>query len=85
MSLLRFKERSGSRQASQSPPRPISTVPVVAIGAGFGPEAIQGCGGLGLVGIRERAHLANGKLSIDAKPGYGTCIKLALHLPGSAS
>lgn len=54
-------------------------------GAGFDPGAIQGGGGLGLVSLWERAHLANGELSVDGKPDHGTRIKLALHLPGSAS
>jgi signal transduction histidine kinase len=54
-------------------------------GAGFDPGAVQGSGGLGLVSMRERARLANGELSVEAQPGHGTRIKLALHLPGSAS
>jgi PAS domain S-box-containing protein len=54
-------------------------------GAGFDPGAVQGSGGLGLVSMWERARLANGKLSVDATPGHGTRIKLALHLGRSAS
>jgi signal transduction histidine kinase len=49
------------------------------------PDFGMGRGGLGLVSMRERAHLANGELFVDAKPGHGTRIKLALHLPGGIS
>jgi PAS domain S-box-containing protein len=54
-------------------------------GVGFDPETVHGGGGLGLVSMRERARLANGELSVDAKPGHGTRIKLVVHLPGGAS
>jgi PAS domain S-box-containing protein len=52
-------------------------------GVGFDPIAAPK--GLGLASMRERARLANGELSVDAKPGHGTRVKLALHLPESAS
>ena len=48
-------------------------------GIGFDPEAIRGRGGLGLIGMEERARLVNGKLSIASKPGHGT--RLALEVP----
>jgi signal transduction histidine kinase len=85
MSLLTAKKRSGSREVSFQTPRRIGTVPVVAIGTGFDPEAIRGRGGIGLVSMREPTDLVNGELSLDAKPGHGTRIKLALHLLRSAS
>jgi signal transduction histidine kinase len=53
-------------------------------GIGFDPVAVQGVGGLGLISMRERARLANGELSVDAKPGHGTLIKLVLRLPEGA-
>jgi len=54
-------------------------------GVGFDPEAVQGAGGLGLVGMRERARLAHGELSVDAKPGQGTCVRLLVPLPGGSA
>ena len=54
-------------------------------GAGFDPAAVQGGGGIGLVSIREGAHSAHGKSSVDAEPGHRARIKLAFHLPRSAS
>lgn len=54
-------------------------------GAGFDPRAVQGAGGLGLVSMQERARMANGELSVDAKPGHGTRVKLVVRLPGSES
>ena len=45
-------------------------------GAGFDLEAVKGRGGLGFIGMEERARLINGKLSIAAKPGHGTRIAL---------
>ena len=80
-------QRSESRHVrwTQTPPRRTSTFPVIAIGAGFDPEAIQRRGGLGLVCKRERTDLVNDELLLDAKPCHGTRIKLALHLLRSAS
>ena len=45
-------------------------------GAGFDPAAASG--GLGLVGMRERAVLAGGRLSVRAAPGRGTLVELRL-------
>ena len=39
----------------------------------------KGRGGLGFIGMEERARLINGKLSIAAKPGHGT--RIALEVP----
>jgi len=50
-------------------------------GAGFDPKAVKGRGGLGLIGMEERARLVNGKLSIVSKPGRGTRIALEVPLP----
>jgi signal transduction histidine kinase len=51
-------------------------------GVGFDLKAVQGRGGLGLIGMQERARLVNGKLSIRAQPGYGTRIALEVPLHG---
>jgi signal transduction histidine kinase len=37
--------------------------------------------GFGLVGMRERAHLAHGRLAIDTAPGSGTVITLTVPVP----
>jgi len=34
--------------------------------------------GVGLIGMRERAELVGGSLSIDSRPGRGTCVKLTI-------
>lgn len=51
-------------------------------GAGFDQQAVKGRGGLGLIGMEERARLVNGKLSITTQPGRGT--RIALEIPCSA-
>ncbi len=52
-------------------------------GVGFDEEAIEGRGGLGLIGMGERARLVNGKLSIETRPGHGTRIAMEVRLLGS--
>ena len=54
-------------------------------GVGFDPKAVKGRGGLGLIGMEERAHSVNGKLTITAQPGHGTQISLEAPLPVSLS
>jgi NarL family two-component system sensor histidine kinase YdfH len=52
-------------------------------GAGFDPEEeITRAGHYGLLGIRERARLAGGTLTIDSSPGSGTRINLSLPMGG---
>lgn len=50
-------------------------------GIGFRVDAAEGKGGLGLIGMKERARLVNGKLSIQTEPGKGTTIELVVPLP----
>ncbi len=50
-------------------------------GVGFDPAAVKGRGGLGLIGMEERARLVKGKLSITAKPGSGTRVTIEAPLP----
>jgi two-component system CheB/CheR fusion protein len=57
------------------------TLKIADDGAGFDPETVKGRGGLGLVGMQERARLVNGNLSIAARPGHGTRIALVIPLP----
>ncbi len=41
--------------------------------------------GLGLLGMRERAHLLRGELVIESSPGDGTMVKVTLPLSGEAA
>jgi len=52
-------------------------------GVGFSVEAAEGKGGLGLTGMKERARIVNGKLSIQTEPGKGTKIDLVVPLTSS--
>ena len=40
-----------------------------------------GKGGLGMIGMKERARIVNGKLSIQTWPGKGTTVELVVPLP----
>jgi len=53
-------------------------------GSGFDPQSVKGRGGLGLIGMEERASLVDGKLSIAAQPRRGTRIALEIPLPAAA-
>lgn len=48
-------------------------------GVGFVQAGVAGRGGLGLIGMEERARLVNGKLSIATRPGHGA--RIALEVP----
>jgi len=50
-------------------------------GVGFDPKAVKGRGGLGLISMKERAHLVNGKLTITSRLGRGTQLDLEVPLP----
>jgi two-component system sensor histidine kinase DegS len=52
-------------------------------GAGFNPEKVLANGNSrGLVGMRERVTLLRGQMTIDSKPGQGTCLTVELPLEG---
>lgn len=52
-------------------------------GRGFDPSSLRGAsGGFGLAGMRERAALCGGAVSLQSRPGRGTTV--SLHLPLSA-
>ncbi len=53
-------------------------------GVGFDPRSIKERSGLGLIGMEERVRLVHGKLTIDAQPGHGTRIAVAVPFPGSS-
>lgn len=47
-------------------------------GLGFDPQQGQTTGHFGLPGMRERAQLVGGQLTIDSQPGLGTTIQLTI-------
>ena len=56
-------------------------------GAGFHVDQIpkeRSVGGLGLVGIQERASLLNGRCSIESSPGLGTSVEVQIPVPSTA-
>jgi two-component system sensor histidine kinase NreB len=46
-------------------------------GRGFG-EEIRGGGGLGLLGMQERAAMVGGRLSIESQRGKGTLVRVEI-------
>jgi signal transduction histidine kinase len=54
-------------------------------GVGFDRKAVKGRGGLGLIGMEERARLVNGKLTITTQVSHGTRITLGVPLPADNS
>ena len=54
-------------------------------GAGFDPRQRRAEGGLGLIGMRERAEIAGGKLTVHSKAGEGTIVELAFPLAEGSS
>ena len=55
-------------------------------GEGFDVEEALRCGRLGLVGMRERAEMLGGRLSIESTPGKGTAVYVEVPMrPVSAS
>lgn len=46
-------------------------------GKGFDLRQRRAGGGLGLIGMRERAEIAGGKLSVTTRPGAGTTVELS--------
>ncbi len=81
-SLQNVASHSGAKTATVSVSSGKGSVllSIVDDGSGFDIAAATGTGGLGLVGMEERARLVNGKLSIHARPGHGTRIVLEVPL-----
>jgi signal transduction histidine kinase len=53
-------------------------------GIGMGEGILSGTGGLGIVGMRERAIASGGSLSIAGEPGRGTVVSVMIPLRPSA-
>ena len=50
-------------------------------GIGISESQISGNGSLGLLGMRERAQLFGGKVSIHGVPGRGTTVSVSIPMP----
>ncbi len=54
-------------------------------GSGFDTRQRRPAGGLGLIGMRERAEIAGGRLTVRSRPGEGTTVELTFPAaPGDA-
>ena len=53
-------------------------------GSGFAVDQAQGGKGLGLISMKERAHLVNGSFAIESTPGGGTRIMVCVPVAGEA-
>ena len=53
-------------------------------GKGFDPAEPHSDAQLGLVGMRERAHLVGGSMTVESSPGRGTTICVSVPLPETA-
>jgi len=47
-------------------------------GKGLDPESIKSSGSLGIIGVRERVRLLNGRFKIEGQPGRGTMISVII-------
>ena len=53
-------------------------------GCGFDPQQAEAAGHFGLAGMRERAQLVGGELTVISQPGHGTTIQLTIASQGKA-
>jgi signal transduction histidine kinase len=60
--------------------RGVVTLVVQDNGCGFSPATPRKPQSLGLLGLRERAHLLKGKIVVESAPGQGTCIRVSIPL-----
>jgi len=60
-------------------------IEVIDNGAGFSPAAPRKAGSFGLMGMRERAALLGGDVTIDSGPGEGTRVELRLRVKEGAT
>lgn len=87
-SLQNVLKHAGATEVSVSLSRRKRTVIVIIAdnGAGFAASAVKARGGLGLIGMEERARLVAGRITVDSSPGRGTTVTLEVPLerPSSA-
>jgi signal transduction histidine kinase len=74
-SLTNIAKHASAKAVSISLTRRGSAVAAVIEddGVGFDPRVVRG-GGIGLLGMRERLALIDGRLEIESRPGAGTTI-----------
>jgi len=58
---------------------------VIDLGVGFDQREAMNCHGLGLISMRERLRLVDGKFSIESKPGHGTTIRARVPVKARAT
>lgn len=78
------RQHSGAARATLdiSVEEEVIAITVSDEGTGFEPDEISArSGGLGLIGMRERAAMIGGGLSLDSEPGKGTSIVVRLRIP----
>jgi signal transduction histidine kinase len=67
----------------------IGLLEVVDNGVGFDLKAVNGSyetsGSLGMITLRERAELINGRIKIESIPGKGTSVQVAIPLTDRAT
>ncbi len=56
------------------------TINISDTGIGFDPLHINGQKTLGLISMRERSRLVNGRISVNSRPGKGTSIEVSIPL-----
>jgi signal transduction histidine kinase len=71
-----------SAEVTLSADRDSMTLEVRDDGRGFAPDAPRKPASFGLLGLRERASLLGGEVSIDSAPGRGTIVEMRLPHPG---
>ena len=73
-SLHNIAQHSGASQAAVALglAEGVVSLQISDDGSGFDPAVVKGRGGLGLIGMEERARLVNGKLTIESQLGHGT-------------
>lgn len=86
-SLANVAKHAGASEAAVriEKSRGAVTLAVQDNGCGFSPATPRKPQSLGLLGLRERAHLLKGKIVIESAPGQGTCIRVSIPLPSAGA
>jgi PAS domain S-box-containing protein len=84
--LRNIAKHSGASRASVTlaGTRAGATLTVVDQGRGFDAAAVEGKRGLGVVSMKERVTAAGGLLTIEARPGAGTRVRVQIPLDGES-
>lgn len=76
--LTNAARHSGAAHVELTLSRPPQAVELVVSDDGRGFAFAQSEGGLGIAGMRERALLVGGELTIESRPSHGTTVQLAI-------